>query len=178
MAGTAPSKHSVRQVPGRRGVTFIELITLTIALLILLAIGVPRMSPVVQQFRLKGAAWQLGGDLRLARQRAVTTQRRFRVCIDNCKITVPQGTYSVEVDLGTPSTSKWTSETGAPVRLPPDVCVSSAYSPATATFAANGMASGNTFSLYNLIGMYQVTVNSTGQVTVAVVTGVKIPSCP
>jgi Tfp pilus assembly protein FimT len=169
MAGTAPSKHSVRQVPGRRGVTFIELITLTIALLILLAIGVPRMSPVVQQFRLKGAAWQLAGDLRLARQRAVTTQRRFRVCVTSCKITVPEGAYSVEVDLGTPLS--WSSETGAPVRLPPDVTITTN---AIAYFTPNGMASAATFTLTNLMGSYQVTVASTGQVTVAVCTG----TCP
>lgn len=171
MAGTAPSKHSVRQVPGRRGVTFIELITLTIALLILLAIGVPRMSPVVQQFRLKGAAWQLGGDLRLARQRAVTTQRRFRVCVNSCKITVPVGAYSVEVEDLPLGSLKWRSETGAAVRLPPDVTLTAT---ATATFAASGMASGGTFTLTNLMGSYQVTVTSTGQVTVAVCTG----TCP
>ncbi len=171
MAGTAPSKHSVRQVPGRRGVTFIELITLTIALLILLAIGVPRMSPVVQQFRLKGAAWQLAGDLRLARQRAVTTQRRFRVCLSICAITVPGGSYSVEVDVGTPGHANWTSETGAPARLPPDVTITTN---ATAYFTPNGMASGSTFTLTNLMGSYQVAVTPTGKVTVAVCTG----TCP
>ncbi len=157
--------------------TFIELITLTIVILILAAIGIPRVSPIVQGFQLKGAAWQLAGDLRLARQRAVTTQQRFRVCLSSCAITVPGGSYSVEVDVGTPGHANWTSQTGAPVRLPPNVCVS-ANNPGNATFAANGMASANTFTLYNLIGEYQVTISPTGQVTVAVVTGVQIPSCP
>jgi type II secretory pathway pseudopilin PulG len=151
-------------------VTFIELITLTIVILILAAIGIPRVSPIVQQFRLKGAAWQLAGDLRLARQRAVTTQRRFRICASGCAITVPEGSYSVEVDLGTVPSPKWTSETGAPARLPPDVTISGA----TATFKSNGMASGSPFTLTNLMGSYQVTVNSTGQVTVAICSG----TCP
>jgi type II secretory pathway pseudopilin PulG len=158
-------------------VTFIELITLTIVILILAVIGIPRVSPIVQGFQLKGAAWQLAGDLRLARQRAVATQQRFRICVSSCKITLPVGTYSFEVEGPPLGSLKWRSETGAPVRLPPNVCVS-ANNPGTATFAANGMASGNTFTLYNLIGEYQVAVASTGQVTVAVVTGVNIPSCP
>lgn len=144
--------------------TFIELITLTIVILILAAIGVPRVSLIVQQFRLKGAAWQLAGDLRLARQRAVTTQQRFRVCVSNCKISVPEGSYSVEVDIGTPSTPKWISETGAPVRLPPDVTISATDT--DSTFKANGMASGNTFTLSNLMGTYEVRVASTGRVRV------------
>jgi len=75
--GESPFGGSARRVPRPHGVTFIELIALTLVLLILAMIGIPKISPIVQQFRLKGAAWQLAGDLRLARQRAVTTQRRF-----------------------------------------------------------------------------------------------------
>jgi Tfp pilus assembly protein FimT len=167
---------STRRVPWSHGVSFIELITLTAVLLILVMIGIPRVSPVVQQFRLKGAAWQLAGDLRLARQRAVTTQRRFRVCLTGCQISVPVGAYSIEVEHPPVGSLNWTSETGAPVRLPPDVCVSVGGS-GIVTFAANGMASGNTFTLYNLIGEYQVIVASTGQVRIAEVTGTTLPSC-
>ncbi len=164
------------RVPWPHGITFVEVITVTGVLFILAMIGVPRVSPIVQQFRLKGAAWQLAGDLRLARQRAVTTQRRFRVCLSGCKITLPTGTYSVEVEQPPLGSLNWTSETGAPARLPPDVCVSAGGS-GIVTFAANGMASGNTFTLYNLIGEYQVTVASTGQVRITVVTGTTLPSC-
>ena len=171
MTGPAPFKRSGRQVSWPHGVTFIELITLTIVILILAMIGIPRVSPIVQGFRLKGAAWQLAGDLRLARQRAVTTQQRFRVCVTSCKITVPVGTYSVEVEDPPLGSLKWRSETGTPVRLPPDVTLAAT---ATATFTANGMVSGATFTLTNLIGSYQVTVTSTGQVTVTPCSG----TCP
>ena len=167
----------MRRLPGSRGVTFIELIALTIVILILAMIAIPRVSPIVQNFQLKGAAWQLAGDLRLARQRAVTTQRRFRICVTDCKIALPAGTYSFEMEQLPVGSLKWASETGVPTRLPPSVCVSAGGS-GMATFAANGMASGNTFTLYNLIGELQVTVASTGQVTVALVTGITPPSCP
>jgi Tfp pilus assembly protein FimT len=151
-------------------VTFVELITLTIVLLILAAIGVPRVSPIVQRFQLKGAAWQLAGDLRLARQRAVTTQRRFRICVRTvCKITVPEGAYSVEVEQSPVGSLKWTSETGAPARLPPNVTITATDT--DTTFSANGMASGVTFTLTNAMGSYQVAVGATGQVTVAACPG-------
>ncbi len=167
----------MRPVLWPHGVTFIEVIAVTAVLLILATIGVPRVSPIVQQFRLKGAAWQLAGDLRLARQRAVTTQRRYRVCVTGCRILVPGGAYSIEMEQSPVGSLNWTNEAGAPTGLPPDVCVSAGGS-GIATFAANGMASGNTFRLYNVIGEYQVTVASTGQVRVAAVTGAKAPSCP
>jgi Tfp pilus assembly protein FimT len=140
-----------------------ELLTVTIALLILASIGIPRMSPVVQQFRLKGAAWQLAGDLRLARQRSVTTQKRFRLCVTNCAISVPTDTYSVEWDQGSVASPSWRSDTGVAAKLPLDVALSAS---ATVTFVPSGMASGSTITLTNLIGTYQVKVGSTGQVTV------------
>jgi len=146
-----------------RGFTFVELLIVTVVLLIMAAIAIPRVSPIVQNFRLKGAAWQLAGDLRLARQRSVTNQKRFRVCIQSCVITVPAGSYSLERDDGTPSVSRWISETGTTVKLPLDVAISAT---ATTYFVPNGMASGSTFTLTNLIGQYQVKVGSTGQVKI------------
>jgi Tfp pilus assembly protein FimT len=164
MTGLPAPSQSTHCAPWPRGVTFIELITLTIVILILAAIGVPRVSPIVQQFRLKGAAWQLAGDLRLARQRAVTTQQRFRLCVSKCKISVPEGAYSLEMEDKPVGSLKWRSETGAPVKLPPDVTISATDT--DATFSANGMASGATFTLSNLMGSYQVTVAATGRVKV------------
>ena len=145
-----------------RGLTIVELLTLVVLLAILAAFAIPGMSPVILRHRLRGAAWQLTGDVRLARQRAVTVRKRFRVCVSNCAISVPAGSYSIERDDGS-ETPSWLSETGAPVRLPPDVTVCST---ATPTFSANGMSNGSTFTLRNILGTYQVTVASTGRVQV------------
>jgi Tfp pilus assembly protein FimT len=163
MTGPRPPGHSARHAPWPRGVTFIELLTLTIVILILAAIGVPRVSPIVQNFQLKGAAWQLAGDLRLARQRAVTTQRRFRICVSGCTIAVPVGAYSIEVEQPPVGSLNWTSETGAAAMLPYSVTITAT---ATATFSANGMAGASTYTLTNLMGTYQVAVAATGQVKV------------
>jgi Tfp pilus assembly protein FimT len=159
-----PGNRSVIRGRRARGLTFAELIVVTVVLLIMAAVAIPRVSPIVQNFRLRGAAWQLAGDLRLARQRSVTTQKRFRICVQSCVITVPAGSYSVERDDGTPSTARWISETGTTVKLPQDVAISAT---ATATFVPSGTASGSTFTLSNLIGQYQVVVSPlTGQVRI------------
>jgi Tfp pilus assembly protein FimT len=134
------------------------MITLVVLLVILAAIAIPNMSPVVLGYRLRGAAWQLAGDLRLARQRAVTLRKRFRVCVTSCAITVPAGAYSVEKEDGS-----WVSETGTAIKLPQDVTISAT---ATPTFSISGAASGSTFTLTNILGTYEVKVRSTGEVKV------------
>ena len=169
MTGFPRRRHPRWLLEGGRGVTFIELIILTVAMLILASIGIPRMGPVVQGFRLRGAAWQLAGDLRLARQRAVTSKQRFRICVSSCVITVKAGEYSLERDIGSPGSPNWISETGVATRLPPDVTISAS---ATATFSSSGMASGSTYTISNLMGDYEVAVAITGQVRAC-----KVP-CP
>ena len=148
---------------GCRGVTIVELITIGAVLVILAAFAIPGFSPVLLHYRVRGAAWQVAGDLRLARQRAVTLKQRFRVCATSCGVAVPAGSYSVERDQGTPSSPLWVSDTGVATRLPRDVTVSTTGTP---VFSANGMASGGTFTLSNVMGAYQVAVASTGRVRV------------
>jgi Tfp pilus assembly protein FimT len=141
----------------------VELITIGAVLVILAAFAIPGFSPVVAHYRVRGAAWQMAGDLRLTRQRAVTLKQRFRVCATSCEIAVPAGSYSIERDQGTPSSPLWVSDTGVATRLPRDVTVSTTGTP---VFSANGMASGATFTLSNVMRMYQVAVASTGRVRV------------
>jgi Tfp pilus assembly protein FimT len=152
--------------PGRlggHGVTAVELITIVLLLLILAAVAVAGFTPTLFNYRLRGAAWQLAGDLRLARQRAVTLRKRFRVCVRNCQITVPAGAYTIERDDGTLASPDWVSDSGTAVRLPTSVAISAN---ATTTFSINGMASGATLTVSNLMGTYQVAVASTGRVQV------------
>jgi Tfp pilus assembly protein FimT len=146
-----------------RGATAVELLILVMVLLILAAFAIPGMSPVVLQQRLRGAAWQVAGDLRLARQRAVTVRKRFRVCVTKCAIREQAGTYSVERDEGTPSKPVWVSDAGTLTKLPESIAVTTS---ATPVFQTNGMASGSTFTLSNAIGKYEVRVASTGRVLV------------
>jgi Tfp pilus assembly protein FimT len=149
--------------PFARGVTAVELIIIVAMLVILAAVAVPGMSPVVQRGRLRGAAWQLAGDLRLARQQAITFQKRHRICVTSCAMAVPAAAYSIERDDGTRATPRWVNLKGAIVRLPPTVSLTTSASP---TFDEKGAASGATFTLQNMSGSYQVSVASTGRVLV------------
>jgi Tfp pilus assembly protein FimT len=157
--------HALRRRAGPRGVTAIELIILVMLLVIVAAFAIPGMSPVVLHLRLRGAAWQVAGDLRLARQRAVTVRKRYRLCVPptTCALTLPNGTaYSLERDDGT-STPSWANDTGgAASRLPRDVQITGG----TPVFAATGAATGTTFTLTNPLGSYQVVVAPTGRVRV------------
>ncbi len=150
-----------------RGATAIELLTLVAVLAILAALAIPTISSVVQRYRLRGAAWQVAGDARLARQRAVTLGQRVRLCTRNCSIAVPVDAYSVEWEA---ATGVWTSETGA-VRLPPDVhlrligCDTGMPVSSTA-FTLTGTAGPGTFVVTNRADSYKVIVNQPGRVRV------------
>ena len=162
-----------RTAPGDgHGATVLELIVLMVLLLILAAIAIPSISPVVQRIRLRGAAWQVAGDLRLARQRAVTLKMGFRICVSptpsvpnsQCLVNTPTASYGVDRNTGTALVPSWMSDTGAVVRLPQDVTVSTS---ATPVFANTGnTAPAATFTLRNLIGTYEVRVAATGRVLV------------
>jgi Tfp pilus assembly protein FimT len=145
-------------------VTLVELITLVVVLVILAAIAIPTITPIVLRSRLRGAAWQVAGDLRLARQRAVTIKKRFRVCVTSCDITAPPGSYSVERDDGPAGgPAVWVNENGVVTRVPADVTLTAAANP---TFTVTGTAGGGTMTLSNLLGTYSVVVAQSGRVKV------------
>lgn len=148
-----------------RGVTAIELIIIVSLMVMLAAVAVPTMSPVMMSGRLRGAAWQLAGDLRLTRQKAITLRMRHRVCVTNCALlSLPAGQYSIEREQ---SSTVWLNDSGGVgTRLPADVTMTTTASGGKVTFDQKGMASGASFTLTNLSGTYQVTIAVTGRVRV------------
>ncbi|MCX5735520.1 MAG: GspH/FimT family pseudopilin [candidate division NC10 bacterium] len=140
-----------------------ELITIVFVLVIMATTAIPLMRPVVLSGQLRGGAWQLVGDLRLARQMAVTTQKRHRICLSNCTLTVASECYSFEREEG----ANWVSAAGgAAARLPPGVTVSVNTTGSKLTFDEKGMANPGTFTLQNLSGTYNVIIGVTGRVRV------------
>lgn len=55
--------------------------------------ALPILAGTVQGYRLRTAAWQVAGDLRIARQKALSTNRRHRVCFNICGRPVPADGY-------------------------------------------------------------------------------------
>ncbi len=157
-----PRRISPRGGPSH-GVTLVELVIFVALLVVLAAMAVPAVGPIVLRYRARGAAWQVAGDLRLARQRAVTLKKRFRFCVAGCAVPVPAGGYSVEREDGAVGSGVWVSEQGMAARLPPDVGIAVSAAP---TFTLTGTASPGTVNISNLSGAYQVTVAQSGRVQV------------
>lgn len=147
----------------RRGVTVVELVICVALLVILAALAIPTINPIVLRYRVRGAAWQVAGDLRLARQRAVTLKTRFRFCVAGCAVPIPAGGYSVEREDGAVGSGAWVNERGVPNRLPPEVGIAVSAAP---TFTLIGTAAPGTVTVSNLSGAYEVTVAQSGRVQV------------
>ncbi len=160
-----PRRLALRAGPCR-GVTLVELVTLVALLVVLAALAIPTISPIVLRYRVRGAAWQVAGDLRLARQRAVTLKKRFRLCITGCAITVPPGSYSVEKEVGALGSNDWVNENGVATRLPPDVAIAANTTPIFRLIGTTEVGANGTVTLSNLLGVYKVVVAQSGRVQV------------
>jgi len=141
-----------------RAFTLGELLVAVGLIAVLSAISLPTLTGTIEGYRLRSAAWQLAGDLRLARQKAVSTNRRRRICFNACGAAAPTNGYVIQRDGG----SEWEIE--AAVRPPSDGV--QVTSNATITFAETGEAAGGTVTLASGASSFQVRTHFTGKVTV------------
>jgi len=88
-----------------RGASLMELFMVGVALVVLVGMAMPSVFRTLEVYRLRGAAWNLAGDLRLARQKAVSLQLDHRICFANCDAAVPAGGYLLQrkVSAGPPA---------------------------------------------------------------------------
>jgi len=144
---------------GQRGVTLIEILIIVTLLVVVAGVAMPWFLGVIEAYRLRVAAWELAGDLRLARQKAVTTQVRHRICFSGCDSPVPAGGYLLERE-------------GAPWELYvvradlPDGVAISDNAGGKFTFEARGEVNGGRTTLENGGGTYQVKTAPSGRVLV------------
>ncbi len=141
-----------------RAFTLGEMLVAVGLIAVVSAISLPLLTGTIEGYRLRSAAWQVAGDLRLARQKAVSTNRRRRICFIACGAAVPADGYVIQKDEG----SGWEIE--AAVRPPSDGV--QVTSNATITFAETGEAAGGTVTLASGASSFQVRTHFTGKVTV------------
>jgi len=141
-----------------RGFTLPELLIAAGIVGIVSAGSLPILTGTVQGYRLRTAAWQVAGDLRTARQKALSTNRRHRVCFNNCGRPVPADGYLIQREQG----SKWEIDT----EVRPSTKGLQVTSNATITLAQTGEASAGTVTLVSGSGRFQVRMHFTGKVTV------------
>jgi len=148
---------------GQRGVTLIEILIIVTLLVVVAGVAMPWFLGVIEAYRLRVAAWELAGDLRLARQKAVTTQVRHRICLLNCTSPVPIGGYLLERQA-----AGWVLDVTR-ADLPDGVVITTNGPGDKITFDTKGELSGTlgtTTTLTNGTGIYEVRVASTGRVRV------------
>jgi prepilin-type N-terminal cleavage/methylation domain-containing protein len=145
-------------ITGEKGMTVMEILMVLIVAAILAALATPWILGTIQSYRVRTAAWEVAGDLRLARQKAVSTQVRHRLCVANCDTPPPTGGYVLERE-GTP----WTLDL---VRddFPNGVAITSSAD--KVTYGVRGEASAAAITLSNNIGTYQVVASPSGRVRV------------
>ena len=150
---------------GQRGVTLIEILIIVTLVVVVAGVAMPWFLGVIESYRLRVAAWELAGDLRLARQKAVTTQVRHRICLLNCTSAVPAGGYLLERKV---TDTDWALDVTR-ADLSDGVVITTNGPGDKITFDTKGELSGTlgtTTALTNGTGTYEVKVASTGRVRV------------
>ena len=145
--------------PGSDSAFTLPEMLITVALIgIVSAISLPTLAGMVQGYRLRTAAWQVAGDLRVARQKAVSTNRRRRVCFSNCGGSVPARGYLMQRE----ENDRW--EIDAAIQPPTEGV--ELTSNGAITFSQTGEAAGGTVTLVIAPRSFQVRTHFTGKVTV------------
>lgn len=141
-----------------RAFTVAELLIVVSVVAIITVASLPTFTGTIRGYRLRSAAWQIAGDLRLARAKAVSTNRRHRICFNNCGGPVPADGYLIQREEG----SGWAIDS---VVKPPSGGVR-VTSNGTITFAETGDAAGGTVILMSDLESLQVRTHFTGRVRV------------
>jgi len=82
------------------GFTYAEVLMTAVLILIMVGISIPMVTPRYRTYQLRGAAWQVAGDLRLARQRAVTTRNSYRFVFTDSAAGANPNTYVIQYSTG------------------------------------------------------------------------------
>lgn len=143
-----------------RGFSLMEILMVAAALVVLAGMAIPSVLRTLEAYRLRGAAWNLAGDLRLARQKAVSLQLDHRICFANCGDAVPAGGYLLQRKNPLPP-PVWVVDV---VRgdLPDGLTLT--WSADAVTYELKGEASGSTITLTNSAGTYGVVASPSGRV--------------
>jgi Tfp pilus assembly protein FimT len=152
-----------------RGISIIEILMVALALAVMAGMAMPSVFRTLEVTRLRGAAWNLAGDLRLARQKAVSLQLDHRICFANCVEAVPAGGYLLERKNSVPP-PVWSVD----VRRA-DLSDGLTINPGVVDWVSydlKGEASGGTITLTNSAGTYDVVASPSGRVRACK------PTCP
>ena len=165
-------KMEIRTRRGQQGFTATELLVAVMVLLIIVAAATPFLLGTIQNYRLRGGAWQVAGDLRLARQKAVSWGKSYRFTFKNKNASSDPNSYLIERNEGG---STWTSDPANRIYLqtpggPTYIMIDPSSTPSGTpiVFSANGTVTPTgTIKLIDARGKsYEIVINSVGRVRV------------
>jgi Tfp pilus assembly protein FimT len=145
-----------------------EMLMVLLALVVMAGMAMPSVFRTMEAYRLRGAAWNLAGDVRLARQKAVSIQVQHRICFSNCSDAVPAGGYLLERENPGGPPPGWVVDVRR-ADLPDGVTITNNAPGGKLTFDTKGGlwgATGATVTLTNSSGTYDVVTAMTGRVRV------------
>ena len=156
-----PERESAERLPSI-GVTVPELLIAVALIAIVAAVSIPLVTGILQGYRLRAAAWQLASDLRLARQKAVSTQTSHRISLNNSQASTDPNTYIIERQTG----GSWVKDLPGfgRFKLPFDVVIDPSTPVTSISFNAKGNAFTTIVRLKNNAGGYEIKVEQTGRV--------------
>lgn len=148
-----------------------ELLIAAVVLIIVAAIAAPFVLGTIQDYRLRTAAWQVAGDLRLARQKAVASGKPYRFTFNKMSASTDPNSYIIERNDG----GTWSRDPNPRIYLqspggPAFVLIDTSSTPSSGviTCNANGTVTpAGTVRLKDARNKrYEVAINTVGRVSV------------
>ncbi len=157
------SRKSPPAIGDQEGVTAMEILIVLVVVGIMTALAMPLILGNMQSYRVRVAAWEMAGDLRLARQRAVSLQKRHRICLSTCGTLVPTGGYLLERE----EAGAWVVDL-VRTDIPNGVDLTTTAPFGKLTFGSKGevLGASGTMTLANVSGTYEVATATSGRVRV------------
>ena len=148
--------ESRRHACSQRGYSLIEVLVGCALAGVVMTAAVPTIPPMLASFQLQNATFEIANDLRLARERAVTTNGKGRIVF---------GTTNYQLRRESPVGSGTYVNDGASHSLPSNTTATS--NPANPTFDSRGLTSaGYTITVANAYSTKTITVSAIGRVAV------------
>ncbi len=148
-----------------QGLTAMELIIALVIIIILAAVSVPFILGALESYRLRAASWQLAGDLRLVRQKAVSTLKKHRLSFNDQQAQIDRNTYTIEIEEG----GGWNKLTPVPITFSSGINIDPTSTPKERKieFDVKGKpARSGTIRLRSKAGGYDISVDTVGRVNV------------
>lgn len=147
-----------------------------VVIVIMTGVSVPLLVPRYRTYQMRSAAWQVAGELRLARQRAVTTRNlyRFAFVADGDQVPDPTTYNTYVVRYSAPGGGNWIQEippaAGTRKGLAGSIRIDGSSTPSTRTITFNPNGSVVPTGSIRLLGSggiaLSVTVDQAGRVQV------------